>query len=134
MMTAQAYTVHTDQLGTPKKITDQNNQIVRQADYEDFGKATIATKDNFRFNLRLAGQYYDSETGYHYNAHRYYNPETGRYLTADPLGLSGGLNSYVYANHEPWKYVDVLGLYTIQDASKELSKHGVKNWVVSHIL
>lgn len=125
MMTAQAYTVHTDQLGTPKKITDQNNQIVWQADYEDFGKATIATKDNFRFNLRFAGQYYDSETGYHYNAHRYYNPETGRYLTADPLGLSGGLNSYVYANHRPWKYVDVLGFVTLQQVQEELEKAGV---------
>lgn len=121
MMTAQAYTVHTDQLGTPKKITNQNNQIVWQADYEDFGKATVIAKDNFQFNLRFAGQYYDNETGYHYNANRYYNPETGRYLTADPLGLSGGLNSYVYANHEPWKYVDVLGLYTLKDASAKLA-------------
>lgn len=121
MMTAQAYTIHTDQLGTPKKITDQNNQIVWQANYEDFGRATIATKDNFQFNLRFAGQYYDNETGYHYNANRYYNPETGRYLTADPLGLSGGLNSYVYANHEPWKYVDVLGLVTLEEAYNSLA-------------
>lgn len=126
MMTAQLYTVHTDHLGTPKQITDQNNQMVWQADYEDFGKATITTKDNFQFNLRFAGQYYDNETGYHYNTNRYYNPETGRYLTADPLGLSGGLNSYVYANHEPWEYVDVLGLYTIQDAINQLDKEKAK--------
>ncbi|MEN5238767.1 RHS repeat-associated core domain-containing protein [Pseudomonas sp. TWI923] len=46
--------------------------------------------------LRFQGQYYDEETGLHYNRHRYYNPQTGRYLTPDPIGLAGGVNGYLY--------------------------------------
>ncbi|MCG8292167.1 RHS repeat-associated core domain-containing protein [Pseudomonas entomophila] len=53
--------------------------------------------------LRFQGQYYDEETGLHYNRRRYYNPQTGRYLTPDPIGLAGGVNGYLYG-------VDPLGL------------------------
>ena len=58
----------------------------------------------------LAGQYYDSETGLHYNYHRYYDPKTGRYLTPDPIGLDGGINPYVYANLNPINLTDPFGL------------------------
>jgi len=58
----------------------------------------------------LAGQYYDVETGLHYNYHRYYDPATGRYLTPDPIGLEGGINLYVYVQNNPSNYVDPLGL------------------------
>ena len=56
------------------------------------------------------GQYYDQETGLHYNGFRYYSPETGRYLTSDPIGLNGGLNTYVYVENNPQKYIDPDGL------------------------
>ena len=58
----------------------------------------------------FAGQYYDEETGLHYNFHRYYSPELGRYLTSDPIGVKGGLNSYLYANANPVMLLDKLGL------------------------
>jgi len=61
--------------------------------------------------LRFAGQYYDSETGLHYNYFRYYDPTTGRYLTSDPIGLDGGLNTYLYAEGNPLRYIDPLGLW-----------------------
>ena len=67
----------------------------------------------FEFNLRFAGQYEDSESGYYYNWHRYYNPETGRYLTSDPIGINGGLNTYGYAGANPVQAVDPWGLFAI---------------------
>ncbi len=57
----------------------------------------------------LPGQYYDSETGLHYNLMRYYDPGTGRYLTTDPTGLSDGPNPYVYAHNNPLKFYDPNG-------------------------
>jgi RHS repeat-associated protein len=61
-------------------------------------------------NLRFAGQYYDQETGLHYNYHRYYDPKLGRYLRADPIGLDGGINLYSYVSNNPINSFDMLGL------------------------
>ncbi|MES9990713.1 MAG: RHS repeat-associated core domain-containing protein, partial [Candidatus Thiodiazotropha sp.] len=56
------------------------------------------------------GQYYDQETGNYYNYFRDYDPTSGRYLQSDPIGLGGGLNTYLYAEANPVRYVDPLGL------------------------
>jgi RHS repeat-associated protein len=61
-------------------------------------------------NLRFPGQYYDAETGLHYNWNRYYDPKTGRYVTSDPVGLRGGFNSYLYAKANPLFWTDRRGL------------------------
>lgn len=59
----------------------------------------------------LAGQYFDQETGLHYNYHRYYDPATGRYLTPDPIGLAGGVNLFAYSYNNPLNLIDPWGLY-----------------------
>ncbi|HGB2023498.1 TPA: RHS repeat-associated core domain-containing protein, partial [Salmonella enterica subsp. enterica serovar Wangata] len=64
----------------------------------------------FHQPLRLPGQYFDDETGLHYNLFRYYAPECGRFVSQDPIGLRGGLNLYQYAPN-PIRWIDPLGLY-----------------------
>ncbi len=59
------------------------------------------------------GQYYDGETGLHYNWHRYYDPETGRYNRPDPIGLAGGINLFLYTLNNPIGLIDFNGLYVL---------------------
>ncbi len=103
------YYYHNDHLGTPQRMTDSKGMEVWDADYLPFGQAdvTIATVEN---NMRFAGQYYDSETGLHYNYWRFYDPSLGRYLRADPIGLEGGINPYAYVQNNPVNKIDPNGL------------------------
>ena len=64
----------------------------------------------FAYNLRFPGQYFDSETGKHYNYFRDYDPAIGRYVESDPIGLRGGVNSFAYAWARPLTLIDPLGL------------------------
>ncbi len=104
----QVYQVHTDHLGTPQVLTDATSAIAWEAEYRPFGEAV--TTGSVSFPLRFPGQYHDTETGLHYNWHRYYDPATGRYLTSDPIGLEGGLNPYAYASANPLVATDPTGL------------------------
>jgi RHS repeat-associated protein len=131
---AKLYAVHTDHLGTPLQVTDADRKIVWQAEYDIYGRATIKNHSlhsaagppgaligtahasapaRFDFNLRLPGQYEDAETGWYYNFHRYYNPDTGRYLTPDPIGLEGGTNLYAYVDGNPAGASDPWGLDSV---------------------
>jgi len=103
------YYVHTDHLGTPIAMTDEAGMVQWKAHYAPFGKAVIVI-GNIVQNIRLPGQYYDEETGLHYNYFRYYDPETGRYITSDPIGLQGGLNTYSYVGGNPLMFIDPFGL------------------------
>jgi RHS repeat-associated protein len=82
---------------------------VWKAAFLPFGRAQILT-ETITSNIRFPGQYFDAETGLHYNWNRYYNPETGRYLTPDPIGLAGGLNLFAYVEGDPVNWVDPEGL------------------------
>ncbi|MCP4723101.1 MAG: hypothetical protein GY860_26920 [Desulfobacteraceae bacterium] len=98
-----------DHLGTPIKIIDDEGQVVWDGAYLPFGRADTGSSDA-QNQFRFPGQYYDGETGLHYNWHRYYDPDTGRYLTPDPIGLAGGINPFVYAMGNPVNAIDPLGL------------------------
>jgi RHS repeat-associated protein len=92
------------------KLLNQSGAVVWSATYDAFGKATVDPASTIVNNLRFLGQYADAETGLHYNWHRYYNPQTGRYTTSDPIGLLGGMNVYTYVEGNPLMYADPLGL------------------------
>jgi RHS repeat-associated protein len=103
------YYFHNDHLGTPQVLTDDTGAIAWKAVYTPFGGAvtSIQTVEN---PFRFPGQYYDQETGLHYNYFRYYNPQTGRYITPDPIGLWGGINLFAYVQNSPLRYIDPYGL------------------------
>ncbi|MCI0915356.1 RHS domain-containing protein [Pseudomonas putida] len=105
----KVYYFHTDQIGTPLELTDSEGQIVWQASYRSWGAIEQMTVNEIEQNLRLQGQYSDSETGLHYNTFRYYSPDTGRFVTQDPIGLIGSVNFYAYAVN-PVGWIDPLGL------------------------
>ena len=65
------------------------------------------------YNLRFPGQYYMPETGLFYNYFRDYDPQTGRYIESDPIGLGGGINTYAYVGNSPLKAIDPFGLMSI---------------------
>jgi RHS repeat-associated protein len=101
-----------DHLGTPLELTDYSGEIVWSAQYDAYGKVaavTLAGDEYLDQSLRFQGQYFDAESGLHYNRHRYYDPSLGRYLTPDPVKLAGGLNQYQYTPN-PIGWVDPLGL------------------------
>lgn len=103
------YHYQLDHLGTPQELTNPEGEIVWSARYRAYGEITrldIGTVDN---PLRFQGQYFDQESGLHYNRHRYYNPDVGRYLTPDPVKLAGGINGYQYVPN-PTGWVDPIGL------------------------
>ena len=90
-------------------LTDDEQNVVWEAEYAPFGKAT-ETVTIVEQNLRFPGQYLDRETGLHYNYFRTYDPQIGRYLESDPIGLRGGINTYIYVGANPLTYVDPEGL------------------------
>jgi RHS repeat-associated protein len=103
-----------DHLGTPQELTDHEGRIAWSAQYRAWGAAReiiseAGRRAGFANPIRFQGQYCDEETGLHYNRHRYYDPHAGRYVSRDPIGLAGGLNTHAYvANPAGW--VDPLGL------------------------
>jgi RHS repeat-associated protein len=105
----KSYHYQLDHLGTPQELTNPDGEIVWSAHYRAYGEITrldVGTIDN---PLRFQGQYFDAESGLHYNRHRYYNPDIGRYLTPDPVKLAGGINGYRYVPN-PTGWGDPLGL------------------------
>jgi RHS repeat-associated protein len=97
-------------------VVDRNNNLRWRWISEPFGTTAAETNPAglgvFTQNLRFPGQYFDSESGLHYNYHRFYDPTAGgRYTTPDPLGLDGGdLSLYAYSSANPLSYIDPLGL------------------------
>ncbi|WP_200878030.1 RHS repeat-associated core domain-containing protein, partial [Burkholderia paludis] len=127
------YYFHNDVSGLPEELTDAEGELVWQARYKVWGNSVQeewvarapqlsvpkwgavqeATPTSVHVprpqNLRFQGEYLDRETGLHYNLFRYYDPDTGRFISPDPIGLAGGLNLYQYAPN-PNSWIDPWGL------------------------
>ncbi|AOZ52082.1 RHS repeat-associated core domain-containing protein [Chromobacterium vaccinii] len=108
------YYYHTDHLGTPQALTDEQGLLALEMDYQAWGEAReviadAASKAGIRNPFRFQGQYHDDESGLHYNRHRYYDPEIGRFISRDPIGLLGGDHLYLYAPN-PIEWLDPHGL------------------------
>ena len=117
---------HTDHLGTPRALTrpSNNNSTVWRWPLETtaFGQHPAQTDPDgdgqaLTFNLRYPGQYFDAESGLHYNYFRDYEAGVGRYVESDPIGLRGGVSTYGYGESAPFYFRDPFGMaacvYTI---------------------
>jgi RHS repeat-associated protein len=102
-------TYHNDHLGTPQTLTDERGRVVWSGSYDVYGRFSQLTGYDAENQIRFQGQYEDVETGLYYNRFRYFDPDTGRYLSQDPIGLKAGTNFYIYSC-DPVNWVDPLGL------------------------
>ncbi|EXD52247.1 RHS repeat-associated core domain-containing protein [Acinetobacter baumannii] len=105
---------HCDQVGTPQTMTNTRGECVWEILQDTWGTALeikVVNQDNpfEQNNLRFQGQYYDSETELHYNRYRYYEPHSARYVSKDPIGLEGGMNTSSYVS-DPNQWIDPEGL------------------------
>jgi RHS repeat-associated protein len=107
--TTSLYYIHNDHLNTPQVVTNQNQQVVWMGDYEPFGKLAANQTNSIEIFSRFPGQYLDPETNLYYNYFRDYDPNIGRYIESDPIGLGGGINTYGYALQNPLTHYDPDG-------------------------
>jgi len=103
------YSCHSDHGGNSRALTGPDGALAWLADYSTFGIAKIALSQAHN-PMRFQGQYFDEETGFHYNRFRYYSPVWGRYVTRDPIGFLAGTNFYAYVGNDPINSFDPLGL------------------------
>lgn len=101
---------HNDHIGTHRKQTDSSANPIFNLKYSAFGFVQLSSTRHIQYNLRLPGQYFDSELAMNYNLNRYYDPKIGRYFKSDPIGLKGGINLYSYTENDPINKADPLGL------------------------
>ncbi|HCT7899873.1 TPA: RHS domain-containing protein [Enterobacter cloacae] len=114
----EIYWFNTDLNGAPLEVTDERGAVRWSGQYGSFGEVCHQSEGFSRVvnrtamahqPLRYAGQHADGETGLHYNLFRYYDPQVGRFIVQDPIGLNGGWNLYQYAPN-PLGWIDPLGL------------------------
>jgi len=112
---AKLHFIHPDHLNTPRLIADSTGTTVWRWDQgEPFGNDVPNNDPSgvgaFEFNMRFPGQYFDRETNLAYNSFRDYDSAIARYIESDPIGLRGGINTYVYVRSSPLRLIDPEGL------------------------
>ncbi|MCY0928744.1 DUF6531 domain-containing protein [Streptomyces sp. H27-H1] len=115
------FAIVTDLIGTPTELIDEQGEIAWRTSSTLWGTTSWNRDASAYTPLRFPGQYFDPETGLHYNYFRYYDPETARYVTQDPLGLAPAPNPSTYvANPHTW--FDPLGLYDCAKVNKVIDQ------------
>nr|WP_255432012.1 RHS repeat-associated core domain-containing protein [Pantoea sp. Ap-967] len=102
---------HTSLAGLPEQVTNAGGDTIWRADYQGWGNTRDVWNNQRQLqeqNIRYQGQYLDRETGLHYNTFRFYDPDTGRFTQPDPIGLSGGINLFLYSPN-PLTWIDPWG-------------------------
>ena len=131
----EIYWFNTDLNGAPLEVTDERGAVRWSGQYGSFGEVRHQSEGFSRVvnrtamahqPLRYAGQYADGETGLHYNLFRYYDPQVGRFIVQDPIGLNGGWNLYQYAPN-PLGWIDPLGLKCSHSSKNPKEFHAVVN-------
>jgi RHS repeat-associated protein len=102
--------VLTDQVGMPQKLLDETRAVSADRVTRPFGETVSLT--GIDDPMRFPGQQADAGSGLFYNYFRDYDPSLGRYMQSDPIGLSGGINTYAYVDGNPVGWVDPFGLDT----------------------
>lgn len=106
----QRYYILTDQVGTPKIISDAHGGVIKQIDYDAFGNVISDSNPDFKIPFGFAGGLQDNDTGLIRFGYRDYDPETGRWTARDPIGFAGGdTNLYGYVLGDPINLVDPNG-------------------------
>ncbi len=103
------FAIVTDLIGTPRELIDEQGEVAWHTRATLWGATSWNRGADAYTPLRFPGQYFDPESGLHYNRYRHYDPESGRYLSPDPLGLIPAPNAVTYVDN-PTRWIDPLGL------------------------
>lgn len=123
----QLYYLHTNHLDAPIAMSDSSSNLVWKASYSPFGITTIIQNDiPLNLSAKFPGQYSNEEMGLFYNYFRDYDPEIGRYIQSDPIGLDDGVNTYAYVGSNPINNFDSDGL------SKRSVRHTTSNQALAN--
>ncbi|MEZ4371474.1 MAG: RHS repeat-associated core domain-containing protein [Polyangiaceae bacterium] len=117
------YLTH-DPFGSPLVVSDDRGSVLLEYERTAFGEFSFRGDPDADFGVRFQGQWFDAETGLHYNRHRYYDPRLGRYISPDPAGLPADINEFVYGAN-PITDIDPFGL--VHTATARRGRTPVRN-------
>ncbi|MFD4143434.1 RHS repeat-associated core domain-containing protein [Streptomyces sp. NPDC058572] len=118
------FAIVTDLVGTPRELVDEAGEVAWHTRPTLWGTTTWNRDATAYTPLRFPGQYFDPESQLHYNRHRHYDPESGRYVSPDPLGLVPAPNAVAYVDN-PTRWIDPLGLAGCPHTGDGKPRHSV---------
>jgi RHS repeat-associated protein len=121
---SKKYWYHTDHVGSVKAVTNQTGDMVWDADYLPFGQQYMKNKLDSEFeedDLGFTGKGYDTDVGLYYFNARWYDADTGRFISEDPVGDPSNPNLYTYCRNNPLSFTDPTGKVAVSDGSGSIS-------------